>query len=55
MAEIKLQLANEEAAKSGLTTAAHTQSSFLLMAMDIEDSQYVREFNVNLLIIDENV
>ncbi|KAF7983602.1 hypothetical protein HWV62_20507 [Athelia sp. TMB] len=46
MAEIKLQLANEEAAKSGLTTAAHTQSSFLLMAMDIEDMQRKLTYDV---------
>ena len=39
MAQVKLQLANEEAAKSGLSTAPHTQSTFLLIGMDIEHIQ----------------
>lgn len=39
-AKIKLQLANEEAAKDGLDVgAAHTPSSFLFMALEIEDLQ----------------
>lgn len=41
-AQIKLQLADEEAAKDGLTAeAAHTPSTFILMALEIEDLQYV--------------
>lgn len=41
-AQIKLQLANEEAARDGLTAeAAHTPSTFLLMALEVEDLQYV--------------
>lgn len=39
-AQIKLQLANEEAARDGLTAeAAHTPSTFLLMALEVEDLQ----------------
>lgn len=39
MSKLKLQLANEEAVKTGQTTAPHTQSAFILTAMDIEDMQ----------------
>lgn len=39
MAMLKLELADEEAAKAGLATAPHTQSAFILMALDIEEIQ----------------
>lgn len=40
MASVKLQLANEEAAKNGFsTTAPHTQSTFFMLALEIEDMQ----------------
>lgn len=40
MADIKLQLANEEAAQSGFsTTAPHTASTFIMLGIDIEDAQ----------------
>ncbi|KAF7969254.1 hypothetical protein HWV62_27842 [Athelia sp. TMB] len=40
MPQIKLQLANEEAAKSGLeTSAAQTPSTFIFMALEVEDMQ----------------
>lgn len=42
MAKIKLQLANEEAAKAGLETCtALTPSSFILFLLEVEDLQYV--------------
>ncbi|KAF7974572.1 hypothetical protein HWV62_11944 [Athelia sp. TMB] len=40
LAKVKLQLADAEAAKDGLeTTAAHTPSTFILLALEIEDLQ----------------
>ncbi|KAF7974192.1 hypothetical protein HWV62_13237 [Athelia sp. TMB] len=39
MAKVKLQLANEESAKSNLGTAPHTPSTFILVGMDIEHIQ----------------
>lgn len=40
MANVKLQLANEEAAKIGLTTTAiHTVTTFVMLALDIEHLQ----------------
>ena len=45
MAQVKLQLANEEAAKTGFSTnAPHTASTFLMLGLDIEDSQCVSSF-----------
>lgn len=40
MASVKLALANEEAAKIGLTTTAiHTVTTFVTLALDIENLQ----------------
>lgn len=40
MARVRLELSNEEAARVGFSnTAAHTQSSFIMLALDIEDAQ----------------
>lgn len=40
LAKVKLQLANLEAAKDGLeTSAAHTPSTFILLALEVEDLQ----------------
>ncbi|KZP14615.1 hypothetical protein FIBSPDRAFT_979972 [Athelia psychrophila] len=40
MARVQLELSNEEAARVGFSnTAAHTQSSFIMLALDIEDAQ----------------
>ncbi|KAF7973147.1 hypothetical protein HWV62_15919 [Athelia sp. TMB] len=39
MAKLKLQLANKEAAQSGLTVTPHSQSNFILLALEIEDLQ----------------
>lgn len=40
MAKVKLQLANEEAAKSGFcTTAPHTVGTFVTLALEIESLQ----------------
>lgn len=44
MAKVKLQLANTEAAQSGLTDAPHSQSTFILLALEIEDLQCVYIF-----------
>lgn len=42
MAHVKLQLANEEAAKIGCrSTAPHIPSTFIILGLDIEESQYV--------------
>lgn len=42
MAQVKLQLTNEEAAKSGFATnALHTASTFVMLGLDIEELQYV--------------
>ncbi|KAF7976896.1 hypothetical protein HWV62_5451 [Athelia sp. TMB] len=40
------RIVNEEAAKSGLSTAPHTQSTFLLIGMDIEHIQSKLIYNV---------
>jgi len=42
MAHVKLQLANEEAARSGFSTnAPHTPSTFMMLGLDLEKLQYV--------------
>jgi hypothetical protein len=42
MAHVKLQLANEEAARSGFSTnTPHTPSTFIMLGLDLEQSQYV--------------
>jgi hypothetical protein len=42
MAHVKLQLANEEAARSGFNTnAPHTPSTFIMLGLDLEQIQYV--------------
>jgi hypothetical protein len=42
MAHVKLQLANEEAARSGFgTNAPHTPSTFMMLSLDLEKLQYV--------------
>lgn len=40
MAAVKLQLADEEARKTGFeTTAPHTRSTFITIGLDIQDTQ----------------
>jgi hypothetical protein len=40
MAQVKLELANEEAAKTGFsTTAPHTPSTFIMLGLEIEELQ----------------
>lgn len=42
MAAVKLQLADEEASKTGFeTTAPHTRTTFIMIALDIQDSLLV--------------
>lgn len=40
MAQVRLQLADEEASKSGFsTTAPHTPSTFVMLGLEIEELQ----------------
>jgi hypothetical protein len=40
MAQVKLQLANEEASKTGFnTTAPHTSSTFVVLGLELEGLQ----------------
>jgi hypothetical protein len=40
MAQVKLQLANEEASKTGFdTTAPHTPSTFIILGLELEGLQ----------------
>jgi hypothetical protein len=48
VAQVKLQLANEEAARSGFSTnAPHTPSTFIMLGLDLEQFQYVTCFTVS--------
>ena len=48
VAQVKLQLANEEAARSGFSTnAPHTPSTFIMLGLNLEQFQYVTCFTVS--------
>jgi hypothetical protein len=50
MSQVRLQLANEEAAKTGFSTSTpHSATAFLMLGLDIEDLQCVLFLFINFI------